>query len=133
MARVDEVHKSLFRRLASEMHYEENSYDRRLHVSGSLQQWNVGRNQQQNGNLCQNPTFEGIGFHKAREGACQSWVRPLERCRCYCKVEHDAIQTKSGKKSTSRKGSASTGTQNLDHFAKQTTSIEYLPSLPDQN
>jgi len=55
MARVDEVHKSLFRRLASEMHYEENSYDRRLHVSGSLQQWNVGRNQQQNGNLCQIP------------------------------------------------------------------------------
>ena len=27
--------KSLFRRLASEMHYEEGSYHRRLHVSGS--------------------------------------------------------------------------------------------------
>jgi hypothetical protein len=37
----------------------------------------------------------------------------------HCKVEHEAIQTKSGKKSTSRKGSASTGSQNLDHFVKQ--------------
>ncbi len=101
-----------------------SSCHRRLHISGSSSR--TGRP------ASTNPTFEAIGFHRAREGVCQARVKPLERCRLL-KRSTKRFKLKAGRKAQAGRARRPQRNPEPCPFCKTTAGIAGLPpSAPSE-